>query len=340
MEKCKLRIRDDVSLRTMSSPCTLCISNIMKNSVFLLALFTVLSAMSMNGRPECQLVQLPMCASMPYNLTRMPNLLHHSTQENAKLAIEQFLPLVNTNCSGNLTFFLCAMYAPICTMGFMEEPVPPCKSICQNVRAGCEPIMVEHNVSWPEYLSCDQLPEYTSGVCITRDAIVDSGPTMDQFQPTPAVPQVPPGNCDACQYDYELSRDLFFEKEYEFVIRARVEGFFSGTRRGEMYIRVIIHHVVQFSEIHIPVGEVQLWVNNYCACPMLTPGEEYMIMCYQDIINGRLLLENDCLAIPWQNRYSKRVKKWGQKLLYDQRYRDSSDSRSNRRNRDLYYLYG
>lgn len=177
---------DNFHLRTMHSSCTLRCLNMMRNVIVLFTLFTALSSMSMNGgRPECQLVQLPMCESMPYNLTRMPNLLHHSTQENAKLAIEQFLPLVNTNCSGNLTFFLCAMYVPICTMGFMEEPVPPCKSVCQNVRAGCEPIMIEHNVSWPVYLSCDQLPEYTSGVCITRDAIVDSGPTMDHFQPTP-----------------------------------------------------------------------------------------------------------------------------------------------------------
>lgn len=40
--------------------------------------------------PQCEEIKIPMCRHMPYNLTRLPNLLHHSTQENAQLAIEQF----------------------------------------------------------------------------------------------------------------------------------------------------------------------------------------------------------------------------------------------------------
>ena len=40
--------------------------------------------------PQCEEIRIPMCRQMPYNLTRLPNLLHHSTQENAQLAIEQF----------------------------------------------------------------------------------------------------------------------------------------------------------------------------------------------------------------------------------------------------------
>lgn len=40
--------------------------------------------------PQCEEIKIPMCRNMPYNLTRLPNLLHHSTQENAQLAIDQF----------------------------------------------------------------------------------------------------------------------------------------------------------------------------------------------------------------------------------------------------------
>ncbi|XP_071510578.1 secreted frizzled-related protein 3-like [Diadema antillarum] len=298
--------------------------------------------MVVENRPECQPVELPMCHGMPYNLTRMPNLLHHSTQENAKLAIEQFLPLVETNCNTNLTFFLCAIYAPICTVGFMEDPVPPCKSLCESVRADCEPIIVPYNISWPIYLSCDQFPEYTSGVCITREAIVDSGPTTELMVPTPQVPLIPPDNCELCPYNFEISKNVFFEKEYEYIIHAVVQGFSHGSRRGEIAVTVIIQHVIKSSDIQIPTGEVQLSINHVCACPKLSVGEEYMIMCYQDLIHGRLLLENDCLAQPWHNKYTKRVKKWDKKLVRDQRERDSSDLPSSRRNRDVgfYDLYG
>lgn len=38
----------------------------------------------------CEPVRIPLCRSMPWNMTKMPNHLHHSTQDNAVLAIEQF----------------------------------------------------------------------------------------------------------------------------------------------------------------------------------------------------------------------------------------------------------
>lgn len=39
---------------------------------------------------SCEPVRIPLCRTMPWNMTKMPNHLHHSTQDNAVLAIEQF----------------------------------------------------------------------------------------------------------------------------------------------------------------------------------------------------------------------------------------------------------
>lgn len=127
------------------------------------------------GAP-CEAVRIPMCRSMPWNITRMPNHLHHSTQENAVLAIEQYEELVATGCSSVLPFFLCAMYAPICTLEFLYDPIKPCRSVCQRARDGCEPIMRRYNHSWPESLACDDLPVYDRGVCISPEAIVTDVP--------------------------------------------------------------------------------------------------------------------------------------------------------------------
>ena len=41
----------------------------------------------------CEPVRIPLCKSLPWNMTKMPNHLHHSTQANAILAIEQFVCL-------------------------------------------------------------------------------------------------------------------------------------------------------------------------------------------------------------------------------------------------------
>lgn len=124
----------------------------------------------------CEPIQIPMCQTLKYNMTRMPNLLHHSSQENAKLSIQQFEKLVDQNCSESLVFFLCAMYAPICTINFKMNPVPPCREECEKARAGCEPVIREHNSTWPDILDCERLPRYDRGICVNPAAIVASMP--------------------------------------------------------------------------------------------------------------------------------------------------------------------
>lgn len=80
-----------------------------------------------------------------------------------------------TKCSDQLEFFLCAMYAPICTVGFLSEAIPPCRSVCQAARDGCEPLLAKFNIPWPESLACEALPVYDRGVCITPQAIISTG---------------------------------------------------------------------------------------------------------------------------------------------------------------------
>lgn len=120
----------------------------------------------------CEPVRIPLCKPLPWNMTKMPNHLHHSTQANAVLAMEQFEGLLGTNCSPDLLFFLCAMYAPICTIDFQHEPIKPCKSVCERARAGCEPVLLRYSHAWPDSLACEELPVYDRGVCISPEAIV------------------------------------------------------------------------------------------------------------------------------------------------------------------------
>ena len=134
---------------------------------------------------HCEPIQIEMCKSMRWNMTSMPNLLSHNTQQNAILSIEPWKELLDTRCSDVLLFFLCAMYAPICTLHF-SEPVPPCKSVCQTAKSGCEPIMNQYDVSWPSSLDCEMLQEYDRGVCVSPDAIIssvpDEGKEMSSFE--------------------------------------------------------------------------------------------------------------------------------------------------------------
>ena len=73
---------------------------------------------TVNAQPDeithgrCEAITIPLCQKMPYNMTIMPNLLNHQSQEDAgidMLEVHQFYPLVNVQCSEDLPFFLCFM---------------------------------------------------------------------------------------------------------------------------------------------------------------------------------------------------------------------------------------
>ena len=75
---------------------------------------------------KCEPITIPLCANIEYNMTIVPNLLGHSKQEQAGMEGHQFFPLVKVQCSAHLQMFLCAVYAPVCTI--LEYPLPPCRS--------------------------------------------------------------------------------------------------------------------------------------------------------------------------------------------------------------------
>lgn len=116
-------------------------------------------------RGRCEAITIPLCKNIQYNETIMPNLLKHENQEDAGLEVHQFFPLVEVQCSPDLRIFLCSVYAPMCTS--MDRAIPPCRSLCQSARSGCERLMNQYGFQWPESLDCSKFPVLgSSDICI------------------------------------------------------------------------------------------------------------------------------------------------------------------------------
>ncbi|XP_032813126.2 frizzled-2-like [Petromyzon marinus] len=141
-------------------------------------------AISVPEHGFCQPISIPLCTDIPYNQTIMPNLLGHTNQEDAGLEVHQFYPLVKVQCSPDLKFFLCSMYAPVCTV--LEKAIPPCRSLCDRARQGCEALMNKFGFQWPERLRCENFPVQGSDeICVGQNHTDKAGPT--------ALPPTPPG---------------------------------------------------------------------------------------------------------------------------------------------------
>lgn len=137
------------------------------------------------GPRKCERITIPMCLEMPYNTTRMPNLLGHFSQGQAAIQVHEFMPLVDIGCSNYLRFFLCSIYAPMCTP-VVGTAIPSCRSICLEVRAKCLPVLRTFNFTWPAALNCSRLPTPEGdGLCMEYPNITSSKPTIPPARERP-----------------------------------------------------------------------------------------------------------------------------------------------------------
>ncbi|CAG2163508.1 unnamed protein product [Oppiella nova] len=177
-------------------------------------------------KSKCERITIPMCQDMPYNLTRMPNLMGHKDQSEAAIQVHEFIPLVEIGCSKNLKFFLCSLYAPMCTEQ-IDIPIPSCQSICEEVKSRCLPVLRQFNFNWPHMLNCSRLPVPKDGLCMEVPNITDSKAhkhhgSSSFLSPSPAS-SLPSKHTDIKGNTERESKDILnsIEKMYPFLFPQR-----------------------------------------------------------------------------------------------------------------------
>ncbi|THD25582.1 Frizzled 1 [Fasciola hepatica] len=137
--------------------------------------------------PKCEAIRVKACQDLPYNITIFPNDMGQSTQEEALQEINQFSSLIRIKCSPSLKLFLCSLYFPVCTV--MKNPLPPCRSLCEQNRKDCEPLMRGFNFQWPAMMDCARFPE--DSLCISENKTEKQPPSEPSFT-CPVHMRVPP----------------------------------------------------------------------------------------------------------------------------------------------------
>lgn len=263
------------------------------------------------GLDMCEPIEIPLCAGMPYNMTRMPNHLHHSTQENARLAIEPYGELLKQNCSADLLFFLCAMFAPICTPHFQKDAIPPCRSVCERSRRGCEPLMNKYNFSWPQDLDCNLLPEYDKGVCVSPEAIVSSMPTENNQATDETIPthQKPKKECK-CSSRHKPSKKAYRKGKYDYAIGCLVRSV-TVIDENNTVVRVTVDKILRRGKVHLQERrEMDLWTYSDCVCPSLRVNRQYLIIGQEEVLLNRLKFDDNSLVTRWKQKWEKKFKGW------------------------------
>ena len=130
---------------------------VFSSAMKLFIIIFIVFAFSTTEASKCQRITIPMCRNIGYNMTRMPNFLDQENQDEAALKVQEFHPLVAIRCYPHLQFFLCSVFAPLCTKE-SDAPLFGCRETCEEARRGCQPVMKRFGFDWPDTLDCNRLP--------------------------------------------------------------------------------------------------------------------------------------------------------------------------------------
>lgn len=151
----------------------------------------------------------------------------HHKQEIAGNEAHQYLPLVKVQCSPYLQIFLCSIFVPVCTV--LDQPIPPCRSLCLSSRQGCEKLMNKFGFIWPDNLDCNNYPIAGKNVlCVGENT--DTRPQdqlgsifSGQFSQNHGIGY---SNSHYKPSNMNISHDLTFKCPVNFVVPTGMDYFF------------------------------------------------------------------------------------------------------------------
>ncbi|XP_061769877.1 carboxypeptidase Z-like [Nerophis ophidion] len=109
-------------------------------------------------KPKCTDIQLSYCEDMAYSQTLFPNILGHSTRQEAESGVEYLLlsvveSLLGGECQPEIRMLGCSVLAPRCEK---DKVVKPCRSTCEALQKRCVHAFEAIEMAWPYFLDCDR----------------------------------------------------------------------------------------------------------------------------------------------------------------------------------------
>ncbi|MBN3295478.1 secreted frizzled-related protein 2 [Amia ocellicauda] len=175
----------------------------------------------LHRRSSCRAIPatLRLCHDIEYSDMRLPNLLGHDTMQEVLQQAASWIPLVQKQCHPDTRKFLCSLFAPVC-LDDLDEPIQPCRSLCEGVQRGCGPVMSAFGFPWPEMLDCGRFPP-DNDLCI---------PPAGGDGPVPATREAPKV-CEACRDREEKDNEILdnlCKNDFALKIKVKEISYING----------------------------------------------------------------------------------------------------------------
>ncbi|XP_029466632.1 secreted frizzled-related protein 2 [Rhinatrema bivittatum] len=163
---------------------------------------------------------LLLCHGIEYPNMRLPNLLGHESMKEVLQQASSWIPLLQKQCHRDTKKFLCSLFAPVC-IDDLDETIQPCRSLCEQVKASCAPVMSAFGFPWPDMLECGRFPR-DNDLCI---------PPASGEQLPPAATGEAPKVCDACKAKSEDDNDIvenLCKNDFALKIKVKEIAYING----------------------------------------------------------------------------------------------------------------
>ncbi|XP_062983971.1 secreted frizzled-related protein 2-like isoform X2 [Elgaria multicarinata webbii] len=237
-------------------------------------------------RSSCKPVpsSMSLCHGVGYSEMRLPNLLGHDTMKEALQQTASWVPLLTKQCHRDTKKFLCSLFAPVC-INELDEPIFPCRSLCEAVRDGCTPVMAAFGFPWPEMLNCSRFPQGNE-LCIPplgQDDRLDRLPVLRED-----------GVCTAC-LDTGHSEKEFLENacSRDFAIKMSIKSV-SGVE-GDLKVVPELRGRTLYKQDGWSEEELKkpvLWLTNgeACSCQELAGAPGSVVLAMGHRVAGQLVI--------------------------------------------------
>ncbi|KAI4905064.1 hypothetical protein NFI96_016048 [Prochilodus magdalenae] len=118
-----------------------------------------------------------------------------------------------------------------------------------------------------------------------------------------------PEKC-VCKQQSLGNSKLFCTMQYSYGLKVRVLAAHDKGSHAEVDVKVL--KVLWSSSIFRITRDTltlypESWTSRGCTCPVLYPGEEYLVAGHEDVRKGRLLVNTKSLVKPWKANLSRKV---------------------------------
>ncbi|XP_032811268.1 secreted frizzled-related protein 2 [Petromyzon marinus] len=172
-------------------------------------------------RPNCKAIPpaMALCHDVGYPEMRLPNLLGHESMREALQQASSWVPLLAKRCHPDTKKFLCSVFAPVC-IDELEDPIWPCRSLCEAVRDSCAPVMAAFGFPWPDMLDCERFP-------VDNDLCIPAATGDEMVQVIKEEPKV----CEPCLFKDEDDNEIvenFCKNDFALKMKVKEISYMNG----------------------------------------------------------------------------------------------------------------